>query len=154
MILIGALVLVLVVVIVAQLLFSSKAPAPAPQGSTPVNGGSSGMVSIPNTPSGGSQQSGMNAQSKEAVQAAFAARLATSNPDNIKTQDVVIAGEFALQDWAGDVTAGEALLRYDSAQDTWTVVASTGGAWSVEELVQYHGVPADVAAQLVPRGSR
>lgn len=154
MILLGAVAVVAVGIMAAQFLFPSKPAAPAPSGTGTNTGGSSVVNPLSSSPAAQGSQPGANAQSKEAVQAAYSALLRSSNPDNIQPQGTVIAGEYALQDWAGTVSGGQALLRYNSAQDTWAVVVSTGGTWSADELVRYEGVPADVAAQLVAGTSR
>jgi serine/threonine protein kinase len=88
------------------------------------------------------------AQSKEAVRSAFQKGLPPGNNDHTKLYDTVIAGGYALQLWKGDNMGGEALLKYDAAQDQWVVVTGGGGAWSVSDLVAA-GVPQEAATILL-----
>ncbi len=154
MIAVGIAVLVLGAVIAAWFLLSPGSAAPS-------GGNTTGTIGIndPNYvpyPSGGSQGSGANASPEAAaVQSAFAAKLASGgNPDNIRMQNTVVAGGYALQVWSGDITSGEALLKYDGTQRQWVVADLGGGEWTVESLVSLEGVPADVAATLVAGASQ
>lgn len=94
------------------------------------------------------------AQSEAAVQSAFAATLAGDNPDNIKMENTVIAGDYALQVWAGTITGGQALLKYDTKQTNWTVLSMGGGSWTIESLTTIWGVPRATAVALVLGVSR
>jgi Inhibitor of vertebrate lysozyme (Ivy) len=85
------------------------------------------------------------AQSEEAVRAAFGKKIASDKWDNIKLRKTVIANGYARQDWAGDNTGGEAILKY--TPDGWVVLKSTGGALSIDEIVKV-GVPRETAAGL------
>jgi hypothetical protein len=78
--------------------------------------------------------------SAEAVQAAFASHMSKVDKDNIKPEETVISGGYALQVWSGDTTGGVALLKYDSAKKGWIVASLGGGFWSVASL-RKEGVP-------------
>ena len=87
---------------------------------------------------------------EQAAKAAYEAALATDNPDNIKPGLTVAEGGYAIQQWSGDYTGGEALLKFDSAQGAWTIVDPGGGRWSLEGLVRI-GVPEETARALFAR---
>jgi hypothetical protein len=147
-------VLVLGALLAMWLFLAPKAPSPS--GSN-VNG----IIDVndPNYvpyPSGGSQGSATNSSPEAAaVQSAFAAKLASGgNPDNIRMENTVVAGEYALQLWSGDIMSGEALLKYDATQRQWAVVDLGGGAWTAESLVSIGGVPENIAASLVAGAAR
>lgn len=78
--------------------------------------------------------------SKEAVQAAFKNAIAPYDQDHTQVRNTVVVGEYALQVWVGDVMGGQALLKYDAAQNRWILIASIGGAFSVAGLKK-EGVP-------------
>ena|SRR3989344_6349201 len=60
--------------------------------------------------------------------------------DNIRGRNAAIVGVYALVSWSGDISGGEALLKYDTAKNRWGVLDSTGGAYSVAGLNKL-GVP-------------
>ena len=123
------------------LLFNNPAPVQGPASSTPTYGGGSNQTTV-------TQQNSPDAQGALAT---YQKALASSNyPDNIKPQQTVVVGNYALQLWLGDHTGGEALLKFDNVQNKWTIVDPGGGAWSVEGLVVF-GVPTTTAEALVAR---
>lgn len=150
---VGMAILILGAIVAARFFFVAEPVAPS-------GSNASGTIGIddPNYvpyPSGGSQGSVPNASPEAtAVQTAFTAWLASDNPDNIRMGNTVVSGEYALQLWTGDITGGQALLKYDTAQGQWVVVELGGGAWTAESLVELEGVPTDVAAALVAGASR
>src|SRR3989344_2041506 len=74
-------------------------------------------------------------RSKEDARSTFQHALDQNNIDNIKLQETVVAGDWALQAWAGDVMGGEALLKYEITQDRWVILISSGGVWDINALV-------------------
>lgn len=90
---------------------------------------------------------------EQAARAAYQAALSADNPDNIKVQQTVAKSGYALQVWSGDNTGGEALLKFDSAQNAWVIVDPGGGQWSLEGLVSM-GVPEETAQALLSGVSR
>lgn len=90
-------------------------------------------------------------RTKEAARAAFQQAVDKQNIDNTKLYETSIAGDYALQAWAGNVMGGEALLKYDQAR--WVIVVSSGGSWSVEALVSA-GVSTSTAEALLAGLSR
>jgi hypothetical protein len=85
---------------------------------------------------------------EQAARAAYEAALSADNPDNIKAGQTVAVSGYALQLWTGDNTGGEALLKFDSAQNAWIILDPGGGEWSLEGLVGM-GVPQETAQALL-----
>lgn len=134
----AALVIVVVAVGAVFLVLSKGAPEPANTKKTPpsVPGSSGYSVTL--------QQS----QDSRAVQAAYQSVLSKNNFDNVRLYQTAISEGYALQSWKGDSIGGEALLKFDTAQNKWIIVDPGGGAWSVLGLVQM-GVPQSAAESLV-----
>ncbi len=86
-------------------------------------------------------------RSETSVQAALRSHI--RQEDQTTLHDTVISGDYALQSWRDSDFGGEALLKYDSVSEQWNLVTWGGGAWSVDGLVQFEGVPQDVATTLV-----
>ena len=84
----------------------------------------------------------------QAARAAYEAALSADNPDNIKAGQTVAVAGYALQLWTGDNTGGEALLKFNSAQNAWVIVDPGGGQWSLEGLM-HAGVPQEAARALL-----
>ena len=118
---------------VVFVLLRPNSPAPVVQQSTPPPVSSTVSVSAD--------------RSKEAARAALQQAIDRQNIDNTKLYGTSIAGDYALQAWAGDVMGGEALLLYDSGQGRWVIVVSSGGAWRVFGLIKA-GVPTRTAEAL------
>ena len=87
-------------------------------------------------------------RSKEAAKAAFQQAVDRQNIDNTKLYQTSIAGDYALQVWAGNIMGGEALLKYDEVQGRWSIVESSGGSYSEAALVS-RGVPTSTAESLL-----
>ncbi|MBX4192346.1 hypothetical protein KW798_02560 [Candidatus Parcubacteria bacterium] len=113
---------------------------------------------VPKPSSGGTQTpneepvvTGQNRLSTLAVINAFKTEIATySTTDNAKPGETVISGNFALVSWVGDHTGGEALLKYDAGGDSWSVITTGGGEWSLKGLLE-EGVP-EQDAQVLLKG--
>jgi len=90
----------------------------------------------------------ISGRTKEAARATFQQAINKNNIDNTKLQETSIAGDYALQNWAGDIMGGQAVLKYDTNQGRWGIVESSGGVWSEDALVSL-GVPLDVAKALL-----
>lgn len=115
---------------------------------TPLPGYSDTYIPYPSGTSGPSA----GTPEEQAARAAYEAALSVDNPDNIKVRATVVESGYALQVWIGDNTGGEALLKFDSAQNAWVIVDPGGGSWSLEGLVSF-GVPEDTAQALLARVS-
>jgi hypothetical protein len=85
---------------------------------------------------------------KAAIQTAYLAEVAKHPGGNTQLYELSVVGEYALQVWIDDYMGGQALLRFDTAQQKWVLVDGGGGAWSVDTLVSA-GVPEDVAQKLL-----
>lgn len=135
-----AVVVLLVVAAAIGIVFLLYPNNPAPAGQQQVTQGTpqptNSTVSVP------------VGRTKEAARAAFQQAVDKQNIDNTKLYETSIAGNYALQAWAGDVMGGQALLKYDDAQRRWSIVESSGGAWRVESLVSL-GVSTTTAETLL-----
>mgnify|MGYP001617913680 CR=1 FL=1 len=130
-----ALLLVVAAAVGAVLLLRPGATAPAvPQQGMPQP--ISSTVSVPTDRSAG------------AAQTAFRREIAPYVTDNVRLQETVVVGDYALQVWSSDSMGGEALLRYDSSQSRWAFITAGGGSWSIDGLASA-GVPKDTAAALL-----
>ena|SRR6185312_2873044 len=134
-------ILIVIVFAIAGVVWFMRSQSPV----SPGTDNNSGVVIPSDSNSSGTSQV---PQSASSVQAAFKNSLGTNNPDNIIPTDTVIAGNFALQSWEGQVTGGEALMKYDSTTGRWNVVMSSGGSWSMQELINA-GVSQSVAQTLI-----
>ncbi len=128
-------------------------PWPSPPASNPpvvqVQNPSNNTTSVPPTGQNGSGTSTEIPAEWKPIQETYKTVVEQDgNQDNIKLGRTAVTEEWALQDWVGDETGGEALLKYDAETKVWVVVDSGGGAWSVEGLVQL-GVPEAVAVSLL-----
>src|SRR5690242_13174524 len=84
-----------------------------------------------------------------AVQAAYRAELAKSSENNdIRLLRTAVVGEYALQEYAGDVVGGEALLKYDRQKKVWVIIDGGGGVWPLDTLVNLMRVPEETARAL------
>ena len=140
--------------LVANLMPSSQEPSAG----TSANGfPDDTYIPYPSTGSGSPDDatSGTPAGTPEgrAARAAYEAALSADNPDNIKAGQTVAVAGYALQLWTGDNTGGEALLKFDSAQNAWVIVDPGGGQWSLEGLM-HAGVPQEAARALLARVGR
>lgn len=132
-ILIGLLAIAFAVVLVVVFFLLKPAPSePAPNTTTPPY---TSNVSVATN-------------STQAVQAALRAVFAKAPSDNIELYKTSIVGDYALQVYAGDISGGQALMKYDRAQNTWVLLEPGGGAWSIEGLV-VAGVSEDTARALI-----
>jgi hypothetical protein len=61
-----------------------------------------------------------------------------------------IVGDYAILEWIREPMGGEAILKFDRAKGQWTILDAGGGAWTVDELVQF-GVPREIAAPLLAK---
>lgn len=128
---------------------ASNAPPAQETQTAPLPGSSDTYIPYPSATSGSS----VGTPEEQAARAAYEAALSTDNPDNIKAQQTVAESGYALQLWSGDSTGGQALLKFDSAQNTWVILDPGGGQWSLEGLVGM-GVPQETAQALLKRVSR
>ncbi|MDB5225560.1 MAG: hypothetical protein JWL87_512 [Candidatus Adlerbacteria bacterium] len=134
-----ALIVVAVIAVGVVLLLRSGSQTPIPKGETPVVVFPSDSQ-LPASP--------QNSASQVAARAAFQREVDADNPDNIKLGTTIVSGGYALQAWGGDITGGEAVLKYDMGLGRWILVVSSGGTWGAAGLASY-GVPEDTAAALV-----
>lgn len=134
------LVTLLIVVIVAGAIWFLRSNQPTPTGQ------GIPAVTLPDNSNGVPSQ--QDSQSKAAVQSAFRSGIAPYVTDNVRLQQTVIAGEYALQVWTSDTMGGQALLKYNPTQGRWTFVTAGGGEWSVAGLVEA-GVSQDIATTLL-----
>lgn len=75
-------------------------------------------------------------QSAQSVVDAFNSALPQPNSDNVKPQATAMVGDWALQEWSGTYSSGQALMHYDAAQGKWVMISSGGGVWNVADLVK------------------
>jgi hypothetical protein len=103
-------------------------------------GGTSTTVTLPTVPEPGGQSSGSDAE------AAFQSQIPQDMQITLGTN--VVVGDYSLQLWTDPHGGGEALLKYDTTQNKWTVVSWGGGEWAIDSLVA-EGVPQNTAAVLL-----
>jgi cell division protein YceG involved in septum cleavage len=132
-------VVIILILAVGAGVYIMYSATPAQQtGQQPSSSNNANSVSIP-PPS--------NNQTAQAVAATYQAALSKDNVDNIKLYQTVVDGNYALQVWRGNITSGEALLKFDPVQYKWVIVDPGGGSWTIADLVVL-GVPAATATAL------
>ncbi len=97
-----------------------------------------------------SGQGTITCQTGESVRLAFQNEVAQHNISNVKLNQTVVVGDYALQVWQSGDTGGEALLKCDNTDRRWSVVTSGGAAWSLGGLTA-QGVPEDTAKILTEK---
>ena len=143
----AAIIIGIVIFIIAGAAFMfwpQRGPVPGNEGEW-VAPGTSNTDTVTVTEPGGNG----DATDVQAVQQTYTEALREEgDQDNTKLGKTVVEGEWALQNWVGDMMGGQALLRFSAASGRWTIVSAGGGAWSVEGLVGF-GVPENVAISLL-----
>ncbi len=137
----AALSIVIVVALLAGVAVYYMRPSSAPAVQT------AQQPSVPNNSSSVPIPSSSSQATAQTALAAYQAALSKDNVDNIKTYQTVVAGNYALQVWKGDVTSGQALLKFDTTKNVWVIVDPGGGTWNIADLVVM-GVPKDTATAL------
>jgi len=108
-----------------------------------------------NTPISDSTVSVSNDYAKEAaVQAAYRAEIAKYPEDHTKMLRTAVVGDYALQEYTGDVMGGEALFKYDPMKQKWVLLDGGGGIWPLDTLVNLMGVPEETAKALLAKFGR
>ena len=105
-----------------------------------------GVVGVGTNPVPGSQTPVQPQHSVAEARAAFLQ--ATAAATSTQVDKVVVVSNYALLEWVNGPMGGEALLKYDTTARSWSLAASTGGAFSVAGLHAL-GVPARTVLALL-----